>query len=320
MYTTALTSLNKYYNNPYSGPLGNSSPVEPSIFGNLPPITAFNASGLSNSMPYPSAQNNYNMNLPTNIFAQYSQLGNPFEFSGLNPMNFYIPPVQYPPPFIVPMPKFNFTAPNLSYATPTQNAQGSAYTPRTGDRNSIQGNGKLDPAFVNRVKQAAQRINCDWEDLMAIMFSESGLNPHCGLRKNGSVANAVGLIQFLDCGGIACLKQHYGINITRGQLVRMGAVQQMDYVEKVFLASKKSAGYKSSDRLDGPTLYALIFLPARARRDVLCVKGEKDKNGKRLSYYEDNPLDHDKDGDIDKKDMAVRIDKKHKEMKKHFFA
>lgn len=204
-----------------------------------------------------------------------------------------------------------------------QNAEGkttSAEVSASGNRNSIKGNGKLGAALINRVKEAAEKIKCDYEDLLAIMYSESGINPACGLKSDGSVASAAGLVQFMDNGGIACLKQYYGIDVTREELVRMSAVEQMYYVEKLLLACKKSAGYKSSDRLDGPTLYALIFLPGRARRDVLCVKGETGKNGKLLGYYEQNPVDYDKDGDIDKKDLAVRIDKKHSEMKRQFFA
>ena len=169
---------------------------------------------------------------------------------------------------------------------------------------------KLGKGFLNRVKQVAKNLNCDYRDLLALINSESSLNPQAGLRKDGTCAPAVGLIQFMDKGAIWSLNNHYGLNLTREKIVRMSAIEQLDLVEKTLFLAKRAAGYKQNDKLDAGTLYALVFLPGRANREVLCVKGERSKNGRLLGYYEQNKLDYDKNGDISKKDLAHRLDLK----------
>ena len=83
-------------------------------------------------------------------------------------------------------------------------------------------------------------------------------------------------------------------------LKNMSAVEQMNYVEKLIKNMKKSAGYSDSATLDAGTLYALIFLPAYANKEVLASKGDK--------YYASNKgLDTNKDGKITKADLANRL-------------
>ena len=49
----------------------------------------------------------------------------------------------------------------------------------------------LSPEFISKTKEVANKLNCDWQDLMALMQAESGINPQAW---NGN--SAVGLIQF----------------------------------------------------------------------------------------------------------------------------
>ena len=64
------------------------------------------------------------------------------------------------------------------------------------------------------------------------------------------------------------------------------------------MRAKQAAGLKG--RLSAGDLYALVFLPGRAKREVLTVKGEK--------YYNQNKgVDMDHNGDISKTDLARRI-------------
>ena len=60
------------------------------------------------------------------------------------------------------------------------------------DRNFNNPN-KLDINFLNRVKQIANKLNCDYKDLLALMNSESGIRTNAW---NGTTA--VGLIQFTN--------------------------------------------------------------------------------------------------------------------------
>lgn len=169
--------------------------------------------------------------------------------------------------------------------------------------------GKLDKNFLNRVKQMAQNLNCDYKDLLAIINSESSFNPKAGYdEKTGKCGGYVGLIQFGDMA-IQELNNKYGLNLTKEKIVNMSAIEQLDLAEKLW-RNNKNAKFGSNARLNGPDLYALIFLPGRADREVLCTKGERDKNGKLLGYYEGNPIDYNNDQKITKGDLQTRINQK----------
>lgn len=169
---------------------------------------------------------------------------------------------------------------------------------------SFQNSGKLDINFLNRVKQIAQKLNCDYKDLLALMNSESGLKPNAW---NGTTA--VGLIQFTDLS-IADLNNKYGLNLTKEKIAQMSAIEQLDLVEK-YLTIAKSYSFSPNARLSAGDLYAITFLPGRANREVLCTKGEKNTNGQLLNYYESNPLDVDGDNKITKSDLEKHLAKKH---------
>ena len=155
------------------------------------------------------------------------------------------------------------------------------------------------PEFINKTKQVAQNLNCDWKDLMALMQAESGINPQAW---NGDFA--VGLIQFTDYS-IADLHRVYGLNLTKEKIAQMSGVEQLDLVEK-YLKLAKSYKFPENARLSAGDLYAINFLPNRADREVLATREEK--------YYHSNPIDEDGDGVISKKDLEIRLDKKRLEV------
>ena len=160
--------------------------------------------------------------------------------------------------------------------------------------------GKLDKNFLNRVKEVAKNLNCDYKDLLAVMNSESGLNPTAW---NGTTA--VGLIQFTD-KSVAELNRVHGLNLTKEKIARMSPMEQLDITEK-YLKIAKSYNFSSDARLSAGDLYAITFLPGRANREVLCTKGERGKNGQLLNYYESNPLDKDGDNRITKSDLEKHL-------------
>ena len=152
---------------------------------------------------------------------------------------------------------------------------------------------KLGKDFLEAVKAVAQRINCDYRDLIAVMNAESGLKPDAVNKKSG----ATGLIQFMPKTA-----ERYGT--TTVALKNMSAIEQLPYVEQYLKRCKKSAGFGDNDRLSGGELYALVFLPARAKREVLCERGEGN------NYYEYNSgTDYNKDGKITKAELDQRINK-----------
>jgi len=142
--------------------------------------------------------------------------------------------------------------------------------------------------FMNKVISIAQRIGCDYKDLLGVMRAESGLNSGAVNKKSG----ASGLIQFMP-------KTARGLGTSVEAIRNMSAVQQLDYVEAYLLKAKKSAGFSDGESLSAGQLYALVFLPARAKRDVLTSKGE-------AAYNWNSGTDINGDGQITRAEMDAR--------------
>lgn len=234
--------------------------------------------------PYfpPVAYNNfYTLTPPTPALPTYSQL------SQQNMFNSFI----WKPDLTVPSFDsnnfFNFNQTSNSFLNSTSNN----VTKR--NDNSFQNSDKLDKNFLNRVKQIAQKLNCDYKDLLAVMNSESGISTS---RWNGTTA--VGLIQFTD-PAIETLNRNYGLNLTKDKIAKMSAMEQLDLVEKLLVISK-SYNFAADARLSAADLYSIVFLPGRANRNVLCSRGE--------AYYDQNKgLDKNNDGKITKNDLEQHL-------------
>ena len=149
------------------------------------------------------------------------------------------------------------------------------------------------PKFLEKVKQIAQRLNCNYRDLLGLMNSESSINSQAVNESSG----ATGLIQFMP-------NTAKNLGTTTAALKEMSPIEQLDYVEKFLANAKANAGLSQNDRLTAGDLYTFTFLPARAKRDVLTVAGE--------SYYNSNTnLDTNKDGKITKAELGQRIKNKY---------
>ena len=143
-------------------------------------------------------------------------------------------------------------------------------------------------AFMNKVINISNRLGCDFKDLLGVMKAESGLNPEAVNKKS----NATGLIQFMP-------KTAQSLGTSIQALRNMSAVQQLEYVEKFLLNAKRRAGFKDGERLSAGQLYALVFLPARAKREVLTTSNE--------AYYRYNSAtDLNGDGKITRSEMDAR--------------
>ena len=154
----------------------------------------------------------------------------------------------------------------------------------------------LTDAFYQKVIDISNKINCSPNDLMAIMRSESAGSFDPG-QWNLAGARAVGLIQFTDIAA-------RDLNTTLDKIEKMTAVEQLDYVEKFYLNTKKYH-FDENYRLTAGDLYALTYLPGLANKEVLAVQ-DNDPN----EYYAKNkPLDENKDGKITKTDLARIVSK-----------
>lgn len=133
--------------------------------------------------------------------------------------------------------------------------------------------------FINKVKRISQllEINPNW--LMAVMYSESRLNPHAVNPSGG----ATGLIQFMP----ATAK---GLGTSTAALLRMNSIQQLDYVYKYY---KKYAGKIKSFE----DLYLINFFPIALGRPNNWVLQSSDLTPSVVARY--NPrVDLNQDGKI----------------------
>lgn len=161
----------------------------------------------------------------------------------------------------------------------------------------------LTKEFLNKTKEVARNIGCDYEDLLAVMNSESTLNPKSEHKNKYGEVTAVGLIQFTRDAAIPDLNRRFGLNLTVAKIKNMSAIEQLDLVQKYYEMNRNRL--PQGKKITAADLYAVTYLPARASKEVLCVKGEG--NG----YYESNRgLDTNKDGKITKEDLGRRLAKK----------
>lgn len=137
--------------------------------------------------------------------------------------------------------------------------------------------------FMSEVNRVSARFGVNPSDMLALMRSESSLNPQAVNSRTG----ATGLIQFMPTTARS-------LGTTTEALRQMSAVEQMKYVEKFFESVRLPQGASAGQ------LYAYVFLPGRARRDVLTTSGE--------AFYEANRgLDMDSDGRITIADLDARM-------------
>ena len=152
------------------------------------------------------------------------------------------------------------------------------------------------PAYLEKVKQIADKYGLDYKELLALFYSESGVDAH---SYNGTYAGV------MQMNADACA----AVGTTPYQLAHMSPIEQLDYIDKNIAQKKKWPGFN-----DVEDLYAANFLPGRVNNAYLTKKGDhdyKDKNGNWRSYYDDNKgLDINGDGVIDKTDLSLRLDKK----------
>jgi len=153
---------------------------------------------------------------------------------------------------------------------------------------------KLGSGFSAKCESVAGYLGCNVNDLLAMMYSESGLQT---TARNKS-SNAIGLIQFMP----STLRAN---GYSTEQVASMSAIQQLDVVADIFMKAKKMAGYGANEKISGGTLYAINWLPAYAKNDTIATRGGK--------YYSSG-LDMNKDGSVTKADLEQRLQKKYNEM------
>jgi hypothetical protein len=157
-----------------------------------------------------------------------------------------------------------------------------------------------DTEFLAKVDEVSQKIGANPADLLGLMASESGLDPHAVNSSSG----ATGLIQFIPSTAAS-------LGTSVGALGQMNRAEQMEYVEKFLLRTAPP----------NPTpghLYTSVFLPAFAKKPadyVIAKKGgfTSDWGYHKPSWYSGNAgLDMNRDGSIQIEELGKRIKDKQK--------
>lgn len=195
--------------------------------------------------------------------------------------------------------KTDYIAPQSAVSS-ASHASNTTSAPAVSNSAQIVDTGKVDKNFLNKVKQVAQNLNCDYKDLLAVINSESAFNPRAGAG-----TSYVGLIQFGDYA-IKDLRDKAGCTgLTKEKILNMTPIEQMDLVEKLIKIGKKYGGFAENARLSGGDLYAIVFAPCRSGNEVLYRKGEAGYNSINAK------IDYNNDGKITKTEMSERIRRKH---------
>jgi hypothetical protein len=150
---------------------------------------------------------------------------------------------------------------------------------------------KVSIPFCNRVLQMCDDYGWDWpmapSDSMACMGFESA-RTFSPTIVNAAGSGAVGLIQFMP-------RTAHGLGTTTMRLMRMTAVDQLDYVEQYFRPY--------AHRIHGLSdMYMAILLPKYVGADddaVLFSEG--------IAYRQNAGLDANTDGKITKREAAARV-------------
>ncbi len=159
---------------------------------------------------------------------------------------------------------------------------------------------KISKDIENRIKQMAVKLNCDYMDLIGMIWAESKFDKGAW---NGKTA--VGLIQFTQIC-IDDLNNKYGMNLTKQKIEKMSVFQQLDLAEKALLRAKEVAGIPQSQRLSAADLYTINFLPGRfkshANKAYITKRGEN-------FYAQNSGIDVNKDGFITREELRQFVQK-----------
>lgn len=148
---------------------------------------------------------------------------------------------------------------------------------------------KFSGKSTEKINNISKEINCSSEDLTALIYFESGGNP----KAVNKTTDATGLIQFMPSTA-------KWLGTSTRQLYNMPAEKQLDYVKKYLTTMKQEAGFKKNEKLDAGQLYALVFMPGKAKKGTLCSRGS-------IEYQQNTCLDFNGDGRVDVNDLYKTI-------------
>ena len=161
--------------------------------------------------------------------------------------------------------------------------------------NSYKNTKHLTNDFFEKVVTISKELECDPNDLMAVINLETAGSFRASVQNKKS--RATGLIQFMP-------ETAKDMNTSIDALKNMSEVEQLDYVKKYLQDRKKAKGIEG--QIDATTLYCFVFWPAAANKnDSYEIANNKDKNVK--TYNWNKGLDYNKDKSLTRGDLAQRV-------------
>ena len=227
-----------------------------------------------------NAQKGLTSNLPVSAFSNYSSTSDPFSFASSSYGDGdFMSIMNQQQEFLTML--FMMNPANFDLGLPEFSSSGNM----SGKIKSM----KLSKESCKQIDEISKRLKMNPNDLKGLIYSESGGNPQA-VNKHGG---ATGLIQFMPKTALA-------LGTTTEALRGMTAEQQLPYVEKYLKMSKRNAGFDDNHQLSGGELYALVFMPAKAKQEILCSSGTK-------AYALNRGLDKNRDGRITITELGNRI-------------
>lgn len=157
------------------------------------------------------------------------------------------------------------------------------------------------------LREACAKLGCTPEDLLLTIALETGntFDPGAAFRNAAGYPTAIGLNQITKASSDAM-----GINEDeRLSLLTMTPAEQLPYVARSFLAARGNRPFPSPP--DAVTLYQTNIAPATVGKDVVFTQKEFPCPPTReaKTYYCANAgLDANKDGVIDRTDLAAKLE------------
>lgn len=172
-------------------------------------------------------------------------------------------------------------------------------------------------AFYRKLAQVAQSVGCSPYDLMAVLYSESGLNPQAEYVKDGKHVVARGLNQITPA---ATKVAGMSMDFWKNEYGKLSDEEQLPYVER-YLKGVYEGSYSNSTQL-----YTANFAPGFTKsagnpNAKLYVRGADPKDNYELNKGLDHPLpgSKEKKGYITVGDMSATVEsnKKKSDFKAH---
>lgn len=151
---------------------------------------------------------------------------------------------------------------------------------------------KVSSPFRKKILEVADSLETNVNWLMACMAFETGETFSPSIR-NAAGSGATGLIQFMPSTAQA-------LGTTTNALAQMSTVEQLDYVERYFLPSKRRL--KSLE-----DVYMTILWPAAVGRPLSYVLFDKSDTRFPKRYIQNAGLDLNKDGKITKEEASKKV-------------